>query len=191
MSDPAVASDPTTGPTTDPSDPAALVRRAQDTAGPLDAETDEPPPHLVLDTADPHAYASLRHPATPRADRYALGRQLRKRAGRSALGHWDPPADRADPVDLVLATNEGRVARLVPVRIGRMAASPFAFLRGAAAIMAEDFARLPSTGIVPVVCGDAHLGNFGFYASPERDLVFDLNDFDEAHPGGWEWDLRR
>jgi uncharacterized protein (DUF2252 family) len=72
-----------------------------------------------------------------------------------------------------------------------MAASPYAFLRGTAAIMAEDFSRLPSTGITPVICGDAHLGNFGFYASPERALVFDLNDFDEAHPGRWEWDLRR
>jgi uncharacterized protein (DUF2252 family) len=91
----------------------------------------------------------------------------------------------------VISGNEGRVARLVPVRIGRMVASPFAFLRGAAAIMAADFSRLPATGITPVICGDAHLGNFGFYASPERDLVFDLNDFDEAHPGAWEWDLRR
>ena len=72
-----------------------------------------------------------------------------------------------------------------------MSASPFAFLRGAAAIMAEDFASLPATGILPVICGDAHLSNFGFYASPERDLVFDLNDFDEAHPGAWEWDVRR
>jgi uncharacterized protein (DUF2252 family) len=72
-----------------------------------------------------------------------------------------------------------------------MAASPYAFLRGAAAVHASDFAGLPSTGITPVICGDAHLGNFGFYASPERDLVFDLNDFDEAHPGAWEWDLRR
>ena len=81
--------------------------------------------------------------------------------------------------------------RLIPVRIGRMIASPFTFLRGAAAVMASDFSRLPATGITPVICGDAHLGNFGFYASPERDLVFDLNDFDEAHPGAWEWDLRR
>ncbi len=72
-----------------------------------------------------------------------------------------------------------------------MVATPYAFLRGAAAIHADDFAGLPSTGITPVICGDAHLGNFGFYASPERDLVFDLNDFDEAHPGAWEWDLRR
>ena len=80
---------------------------------------------------------------------------------------------------------------LVPVRVGRMVASPYAFLRGTAGIMAADFAALPATGITPVVCGDAHLGNFGFYASPERELVFDLNDFDEAHPGAWEWDLRR
>src|SRR4051812_43470883 len=72
-----------------------------------------------------------------------------------------------------------------------MIASPYAFLRGAANVHAADFAGLPATGITPVVCGDAHLGNFGFYASPERDLVFDLNDFDEAHPGAWEWDLRR
>ena len=72
-----------------------------------------------------------------------------------------------------------------------MVASPYAFLRGSAGIMADDFARLPATGITPVICGDAHLGNFGFYASPERQLVFDLNDFDEAHPGAWEWDLRR
>ena len=72
-----------------------------------------------------------------------------------------------------------------------MTATPYGFLRGSAIVMAEDVARLPSTGITPVICGDAHLGNFGFYASPERDLVIDLNDFDEAHPGGWEWDLRR
>jgi uncharacterized protein (DUF2252 family) len=80
---------------------------------------------------------------------------------------------------------------LIPVRVGRMLATPYGFLRGTAAVMAEDFARLPMTGISPVICGDAHIGNFGFYASPERSLVFDLNDFDEAHPGAWEWDLRR
>ena len=79
----------------------------------------------------------------------------------------------------------------MPVRVGRMVASPYGFLRGTAVVMAEDVAHLPATGITPVVCGDSHLGNFGFYASPERDLVIDLNDFDEAHPGGWEWDLRR
>ena len=137
------------------------------------------------------AYASLRRPATPRAQRYKLGRSLRERAPRSGLAVWTPPADRADPVDQVAAAHDGRVQWLIPVRVDRMASSPYAFLRGSAGIMADDFAHLPSTGITPVICGDAHLGNFGFYASPERQLVFDLNDFDEAHPGAWEWDLRR
>jgi uncharacterized protein (DUF2252 family) len=107
------------------------------------------------------------------------------------LGRWEAPAGRPDPVELIAAGHVGRLEWLVPVRVGRMAASPYAFLRGTAAIMANDFAGLPATGITPVICGDAHLGNFGFYASPERELVFDLNDFDEAHPGAWEWDLRR
>src|SRR3954470_16913334 len=147
--------------------------------------------HTVLASTDSTGFASLRLAATPRAERYAMGRGLRRQVPRSALELWDPDDRGVDPVQQVIATNEGRVARLVPVRIGRMVASPFAFLRGAAAIMAADFSRLPATGITPVICGDAHLGNFGFYASPERDLVFDLNDFDEAHPGAWEWDLRR
>jgi uncharacterized protein (DUF2252 family) len=147
--------------------------------------------HTVLAATDAAGFASLRHAATPRAERYAMGRRLRERVPRSALAAWHPDERRADPVQQVIASNEGRVDRLVPVRIGRMAASPFAFLRGAAGVMAEDFSGLPATGITPVICGDAHLGNFGFYASPERDLVFDLNDFDEAHPGAWEWDLRR
>jgi uncharacterized protein (DUF2252 family) len=144
---------------------------------------------LGLDRDD--SYASLRRPATPRAQRYELGRSLRDRAPRSGLGDWTPSADRRDPVDQVAAAHEGRLPALIPIRIGRMVASPHAFLRGSAGIMADDFAHLPATGITPVICGDAHLGNFGFYASPERQLVFDLNDFDEAHPGAWEWDLRR
>jgi len=147
--------------------------------------------HVVLSSADSRGFVSLRQPATPRPERYAIGRSLRKRVPRSALGDWSAPESRVDPVQQIITTHQGRLDRLIPVRIGRMIASPYAFLRGAAAIMAEDFAHLPSTGITPVICGDAHLGNFGFYASPERDLVFDLNDFDEAHPGAWEWDLRR
>ena len=145
----------------------------------------------MLPSTDGAAFASLRQAATPRAERYAVGRGLRRQVSRSALADWHEDERGADPVQQVIAGNEGRVDRLIPVRIGRMVASPFAFLRGAAAIMAADFSRLPATGITPVICGDAHLGNFGFYASPERDLVFDLNDFDEAHPGAWEWDLRR
>jgi uncharacterized protein (DUF2252 family) len=124
-------------------------------------------------------------------ERRAAGRALREQVKRGALGRWRPPQDRADPVGLVEETHSGRLERLIPVRVGRMVASPYAFLRGAASVMAEDFQHMPRTGIEPVICGDAHLGNFGFYASPERDLVFDLNDFDEAHPGPWEWDLWR
>jgi uncharacterized protein (DUF2252 family) len=145
----------------------------------------------VLGSGLDRGFASLRERPTPRAERYELGRRLRQQVPRSSLGDWSVPADRPDPVDRIVAAHVGRVPWLVPVRIGRMVASPYAFLRGTAGIMAADFAALPATGITPVVCGDAHLGNFGFYASPERELVFDLNDFDEAHPGAWEWDLRR
>jgi uncharacterized protein (DUF2252 family) len=150
-----------------------------------------PTQHTVHADADGTAYSSLRQRPVDRAARYALGRGLRKRVPRRSLADWTPPADRPDPVQLIMANHEGRVGRLVPIRVGRMIASPYGFLRGTAVVMAEDVAKLPATGITPVVCGDSHLGNFGFYASPERDLVIDLNDFDEAHPGGWEWDLRR
>jgi uncharacterized protein (DUF2252 family) len=147
--------------------------------------------HVVLANANAEAYASLRHRPTPRAERYALGRSLRAQVPRRALGEWSPPVDRPDVVQQIMASHQGRVDWLIPIRVARMVASPYGFLRGTAVVMAEDLAHLPATGIQPVICGDAHLGNFGFYASPERDLVIDLNDFDEAHPGGWEWDLRR
>ena len=147
--------------------------------------------HTILADADGAAYQSLRQRPATRAERYALGKALRKRVPRSSLAEWRAPSDRPDPVDMINASHRGRLDDLVPIRVGRMVASPYGFLRGTAVVMAEDVARLPSTGITPVVCGDAHLGNFGFYASPERDLVIDLNDFDEAHPGAWEWDLRR
>lgn len=147
--------------------------------------------HTVLATAESEAFTSLRRRPTSREERLALGRGLRAQVPRRALAHWAPPADRADPVRLIQQSHEGRLADLVPIRVARMLSSPYGFLRGAALIMAEDVARLPATGITPVICGDAHLGNFGFYASPEGELVIDLNDFDEAHPGAWEWDLRR
>jgi uncharacterized protein (DUF2252 family) len=133
----------------------------------------------------------LRTPLATQEERYNAGRALRDQVPRGILGRWRPAEDRPDPVDLVEEAHSGRLERLIPLRVGRMLTSPYAFLRGAATLMAEDFAGLPRTGIEPVICGDAHLGNFGFYASPERDLVFDLNDFDEAHPGPWEWDLWR
>jgi uncharacterized protein (DUF2252 family) len=133
----------------------------------------------------------LRTPLPSDKERRAAGRALRDKIKRGELGYWRPKEDRTDPVDLIEEAHAGRLERLVPVRVGRMLTSPYAFLRGAASLMADDFAGIPRTGIEPVICGDAHLGNFGFYASPERDLVFDLNDFDEAHPGPWEWDLWR
>jgi uncharacterized protein (DUF2252 family) len=147
--------------------------------------------HTVLADADGSSYTSLRQRPVDRAERYAIGKGLRKKVPRSTLGEWRPRVDRPDAVQQIMDSHEGRVGRLVPIRVGRMIASPYGFLRGTAVVMADDVAHLPATGITPVVCGDAHLGNFGFYASPERDLVIDLNDFDEAHPGSWEWDLRR
>ncbi len=147
--------------------------------------------HVVLASADSEAFTSLRRRSTLRRDRYEMGRELRREVPRSSLGDWSAPADRPDPVQLIMESHVGRLDWLIPVRVGRMAASPYGFMRGAAIVMAADVARLPSTGITPVICGDSHMGNFGFYASPEQDLVIDLNDFDEAHPGGWEWDLRR
>lgn len=147
--------------------------------------------HAVLADADSSAYHTLRRRPATRAERYEMGKNLRDKVSRKALADWKAPAGRPDPVHLIEVSHEGRLDRLIPVRVGRMIASPYGFLRGTAVVMAEDVAHLPATGITPVVCGDSHLGNFGFYASPERDLVIDLNDFDEAHPGGWEWDLRR
>jgi len=147
--------------------------------------------HTVLASADSESYTSLRRRPTSREERYAMGKALRRQVPRKALGRWKAPADRPDPVKLIIASHRGRVPSLIPVRVARMVTSPYSFLRGTAVVMADDVAQLPATGIMPVVCGDSHLGNFGFYASPEGELVIDSNDFDEAHPGSWEWDLRR
>jgi uncharacterized protein (DUF2252 family) len=104
---------------------------------------------------------------------------------------FDPPADRADPIELLEAQAQTRVPELVPIRYGRMLVSPFTFYRGAAKIMASDLATTPDSGLTVQCCGDAHLSNFGVFASPERRLVFDINDFDETLPGPWEWDVKR
>ena len=109
----------------------------------------------------------------------------------AAHGAWTARADRPDPVALIAGQAATRIADLVPIRHGRMAVSPFTFYRGAALPMAADLATMPSTGIVVQLCGDAHLSNFGLFASPERDLVFDINDFDETRHGPFEWDLKR
>jgi len=130
-------------------------------------------------------------PGTP-AERVAAGKAARSAAPRSSHGEWEAPAGRADPVELLERQAASRVGRLVPLRYGRMLASPFAFYRGAAAVMAADLAAAPRSGFETQLCGDAHLTNFGAFASPsERRLVFDLNDFDETLRGPWEWDLKR
>jgi uncharacterized protein (DUF2252 family) len=121
----------------------------------------------------------------------AEGKAARSAARRSSHAGWSAPEDRADPVAILAAQAEARVPDLVPIRYGRMAASPFAFFRGAAAVMAADLARTPVSGLRVQACGDAHLSNFGAFAAPDRRLVFDLNDFDETLPGPWEWDLKR
>ena len=100
-------------------------------------------------------------------------------------------ATRADPVELLERQAKTRVPELVPIRYGRMLVSPFTFYRGAAMIMAHDLAATPRSGLTVQCCGDAHLSNFGVFASPERRLVFDVNDFDETLPGPWEWDVKR
>lgn len=150
-----------------------------------------PGQHAIIDAQDASGFQSLRAAPPTRAERLALGKQLRQTVPIADLARWSASDRRDDPVELVIANHIGRVSELVGVRVARMAASPYGFLRGSAVVMASDSAQLPSTGIRPVICGDSHLGNFGFYRSPEGEQVMDLNDFDEAHPGSWEWDLRR
>lgn len=124
-------------------------------------------------------------------ERRAEGRARRKDAPRSGHARWEADPERPDPVMRLEASNATRVADLVPVRYGRMIASPFAFLRGAAQLMADDLAHTPVSGFRVQACGDAHLANFGVFATPERNLVFDVNDFDETLPAPWEWDVKR
>jgi len=124
-------------------------------------------------------------------ERAAHGRKARELVPRSKHGEWAPPADRTDPLDILALQATTRVPDLVPIRYGRMAASPFAFFRGAAAVMAADLALEVHSHLDVQLCGDAHLVNFGGFATPERDMIFDVNDFDETLPGPFEWDLKR
>jgi uncharacterized protein (DUF2252 family) len=124
-------------------------------------------------------------------ERAAAGRAARSEVRRSSHAAWEPAAGRADPVATLEQQARSRVPELVPIRYGRMSASPFAFFRGAAAVMAADLAATPVSGLRVQACGDAHLSNFGAFAAPDRRLVFDLNDFDESLPGPWEWDVKR
>jgi uncharacterized protein (DUF2252 family) len=126
-----------------------------------------------------------------RDERIAAGKQLRDKVSRTSHAGWIPPAKRRDPIDILEESNRDRVPELVPIRYGRMLRSPFTFLRGSAGLMAHDLATTPSTGLRVQACGDCHLLNFGLFATPERNLVFDINDFDETLPAPWEWDIKR
>jgi uncharacterized protein (DUF2252 family) len=124
-------------------------------------------------------------------ERVERGKAARAEVPRSRHAEFEPAADRPDPIELLETQAETRVPELVPIRYGRMLASPFTFYRGAAKIMANDLAKTPRSGLKVQCCGDAHLSNFGVFASPDRRLVFDVNDFDETLPGPWEWDVKR
>jgi uncharacterized protein (DUF2252 family) len=126
-----------------------------------------------------------------RETRYEQGKELRDKTPREAHAEWTPAADRPDPVETILASNVGREESFIPIRMGRMASSPFAFLRGACAVMARDLANTPISGPQVLIDGDAHINNFGLYGTPQRDVIIDINDFDEATIGPWEWDLKR
>jgi uncharacterized protein (DUF2252 family) len=127
----------------------------------------------------------------PRSLRREYGKTLREQVAYSGHSDWAPAADRPDPISLLQAQDASRVQHLVPIKYGRMVESAFAFLRGSAVVMAADLAGTPTSGLQVQLCGDAHISNFGVFATPERKLVFDVNDFDETHPGPWEWDLKR
>ncbi|MET8328139.1 DUF2252 domain-containing protein [Streptomyces sp. NPDC005181] len=129
-------------------------------------------------------------PLTP-SERAARGKAARRRTPRSSHAGFAPSSDRPDPLGILEAQSAARIPELVPIRYSRMAESPFRFYRGAAAIMAADLATARDSGIRAQLCGDAHLLNFGLLASPERQLMFDINDFDESLPGPWEWDVKR
>src|SRR6478672_10271045 len=148
-------------------------------------------------TADPsrttveNATAGREVPHLSVAERAARGKAARSEVPRSSHAGYEPQARRGDPVKLLERQAKTRVPELVPIRYGRMLVSPFTFYRGAALIMAHDLVTTPRSGLTVQCCGDAHLSNFGVFASPERRLVFDINDFDETLPGPWEWDVKR
>ncbi len=125
------------------------------------------------------------------AERVEAGKRARKAHPRSTLGNWQPAADRPNPVDILREQEAMRVQELVPIRHARMEVSPFTFYRGTAAVMAYDLGTYPNSGLATQLCGDAHLSNFGVFGSPDRSVIFDINDFDETHPGAFDWDVAR
>ncbi len=136
-------------------------------------------------------FTSIRDPYLSADERRAEGKALRKAAPRASHGGWKAGTNRRDPIELLIETDKGRVQQLIPIRFGRMAQSPFAFFRGSAAVMAADLATTPQSGLRVQACGDAHLLNFGGFATPERNVIFSVNDLDETLPAPWEWDIKR
>ncbi|MGH9389305.1 MAG: DUF2252 family protein, partial [Vicinamibacteria bacterium] len=126
-----------------------------------------------------------------RAELYAAGKDLRTQCPRTSHGVWKAPENRPDPLQLLKESSEGRIPELLPIRYGRMMKTPFTFYRGAALHMAADLSTTPSTGMRVQACGDCHLFNFGVFATPERRVIFDINDLDETLPAPWEWDVKR
>src|SRR5215467_13841031 len=139
-----------------------------------------------MDRPSEHGYAAQRLD-----ERRAEGAEWRRQVPTSAQAEWKVPPDRPDPVEILIGQGKTRIAELLPIRYARMKADPFAFLRGAAAIMAADLASGPTTGLRVQACGDCHLANFGAYATPEGTPIFDVNDFDETLPAPFEWDVKR
>ena len=138
-----------------------------------------------------HKAAAARDHYLSADERRAEGKSLRDAVPRASHGGWKPAKDRRHSMELLLESNEGRLPELIPIRFGRMAQSPFAYFRGSAAVMAADLASTPQSGLRVQACGDAHLLNFGGFATPERNIIFDINDFDETLPAPWEWDIKR
>ncbi|TXN65455.1 DUF2252 domain-containing protein, partial [Methylobacterium sp. WL30] len=155
------------------------------------AAADEAAEAGVLEPLADYPHIDLRAGGEPWDKRRAAGKRLREVVDHAAHAALDLPADRPDPVDLIAGAHEGRQPELVPLRVARMASSPFAFLRGAAHVMAWDLAHSPRSEIMVVMNGDAHISNFGLFGTPQGDVVLDLNDFDEVTIGPWEWDLKR
>lgn len=139
----------------------------------------------------PAAPAVVAGTALAPQDRAAEGKALRDKVAREQHGAWKAGKDRPDPIDILRKSDADRMKELVPIRYGRMLQSPFAFYRGSSAVMAADLARTPATGLNVQSCGDCHLVNFGGFATPERKIIFDINDFDETLPAPWEWDVKR
>jgi hypothetical protein len=149
------------------------------------------PPQTKPEAADARDREAVADRPVSPTDRAAAGKALRESVPRALHAKWKKPEHRPDPIDTLIASDVDRLPDLVPIRYGRMMQSPFAFYRGTAGVMAGDLATTPATGIRVQACGDCHLMNFGGFATPERNILFDINDFDETLPAPWEWDVKR